>query len=154
MTRKASSSLELQSRTYPSLHFSLSSSRHKLQRQETANNNKLVSDLTTMPFSIVSSAFTFILMARPAVYAFSSTYKSRQTSPLFYRSIHHGPDVEPLTDAEKLGADFTKMNKQLITNYGPGSFDDLVDFTDQFDGGDSEMGVTGDGIVRLQTIGR
>jgi len=107
-----------------------------------------------MPLSILSSTFTFVLAARPAVYAFSPAYKSRQASQLFYRSIHHGPDVEPLTDAEKLGADFSKMKKEMITNYGPGSFDGLVDFTDQFDGGDSEMGVTGDGIVRLQTIGR
>ena len=67
---------------------------------------------------------------------------------------HHGPDVEPLTEEEKLGPAYTKMNKELINNFGPGVFDGFADVNDQFDGGDSEMGLTGDGTVGLKKLGR
>lgn len=53
-----------------------------------------------------------------------------------------------------MGADYTKMNKELINNFGPGVFDGFADVNDQFDGGDSEMGLTGDGTVGLKKLGR
>lgn len=46
------------------------------------------------------------------------------------------------------------MSKDLITNYGPGVLDGFTDIDDQFDGGDSEMGLTGDGTIGLQKVGR
>lgn len=61
--------------------------------------------------------------------------------------------MQPLTEAEKLGSAYTKMNKDLIINYGPGMFDGFVD-NDQFDGGDSEMGLSGDGTTGLRKLGR
>jgi len=62
--------------------------------------------------------------------------------------LHHGPDVGELTDVDRLGADATKMSKDQIQHYGPSSLDDYVDTPDtpdMFDGGDSEMGLFGDG---------
>ena len=53
-----------------------------------------------------------------------------------------------------MGSDYTKMNKELINNIGPGVFDGFADVNDQFDGGDSEMGLTGDGTVGLKKLGR
>jgi len=75
---------------------------------------------------------------------------------LKYRSLHHGPDVEPLSDIERQGAAFTKMDKDAICHYGPGDFAQYEDppSCDSFDGGDSEMGLCGDGNVGLRTFGR
>ena len=64
------------------------------------------------------------------------------------RDNAHRPDVGPLTDVDRLGADATKMDKDQIQHYGPSSLDDYVDTPDTpdlFDGGDSEMGLFGDG---------
>eukprot|EP00571_Detonula_confervacea_P002435 CAMPEP_0172314814 /NCGR_PEP_ID=MMETSP1058-20130122/23349_1 /TAXON_ID=83371 /ORGANISM="Detonula confervacea, Strain CCMP 353" /LENGTH=241 /DNA_ID=CAMNT_0013028761 /DNA_START=350 /DNA_END=1075 /DNA_ORIENTATION=+ len=44
------------------------------------------------------------------------------------------------------------MDKSLIQNSGPGTFEDFVDF-DEFDGGDGQMGVAGDGQKGLEKIG-
>jgi len=70
--------------------------------------------------------------------------------------LHHGPDVEPLSDNEKLGADFTKMDKDEIQQYGPGDFTQYTDSSSShlFDGGDSEMGLSGDGNTGIRQIGR
>lgn len=78
------------------------------------------------------------------------------STELKYRSLHHGPDIEPLTDMEKQGAQSTKMDKDKIHRYGPGDFAQYVDHhsSDLFDGGDSEMGLSGDGNVGLQKFGR
>lgn len=108
-----------------------------------------------MPSSTVvaSSALYFVLLAQPsAAFTPASNSYTRSSIKLNYRSIHHGPDVEPLTESERLGA--YKMNKSLITNFGPGVLDGLVDNDNQFDGGDSEMGLTGDGAIGLQQFGR
>lgn len=56
---------------------------------------------------------------------------------------------------EKLGRDYTKMDKAQIQHYGPGDqLSQYVDPSDLFDGGDSEMGLTGDGNIGLKQIGR
>lgn len=44
------------------------------------------------------------------------------------------------------------MSKDQIDRYGPGSLQDFVDF-DEFDGGDGQMGVAGDGNKGLEKIG-
>jgi hypothetical protein len=92
--------------------------------------------------------------------AFSHTSTKVQhkisSTELRYRSLHHGPDVEPLSDAEKQGAGFTKMDKDKINQYGPGDFTQYTDHhsSDLFDGGDSEMGLSGDGNSGLHKFGR
>lgn len=105
--------------------------------------------------AIASTILNFVVLAKPsAAFSPASTPFIRSSAKLNYRSIHHGPDVEPLTEAERLGAEYTKMNKEFITNYGPGVLDGLSDNDSQFDGGDSEMGLTGDGVIGLQKLGR
>lgn len=101
--------------------------------------------------SIVPSADAFACSSVKT----QSYHLQKSFSALKYRSLHHGPDIEPLTDIEKLGSDFTKMSKDRIDRFGPGDFDQYADFpSDQFDGGDSEMGLSGDGSVGLRKLGR
>jgi hypothetical protein len=45
----------------------------------------------------------------------------------------------------------TKMDKSQVQSYGPGSFADYVDFN-EFDGGDGQMGVAGDGNTKLEKM--
>jgi len=45
-----------------------------------------------------------------------------------------------------------KMDKSLIQNAGPGTFADFVDFGEEFDGGDGQMGVAGDGSSGLDKM--
>lgn len=45
-----------------------------------------------------------------------------------------------------------KMEKKDIQSYGPGNFEGFVDF-DEFDGGDGQMGVAGDGDKGLEKMG-
>jgi hypothetical protein len=100
--------------------------------------------------ALVATAFTPQWFPKLAV-----TYYSQ--SKLNYRSMHHGPDVEPLTELEKLGASATKLDKDKIQRYGPGDFIQYFDDGSQdvvFDGGDSEMGLSGDGTSGLKKIGR
>ena len=54
------------------------------------------------------------------------------------------PDIEKTREA-------TNMDKSLIDRAGPGSFADYVDFN-EFDGGDGQMGVAGDGNAGLEEI--
>ena len=54
------------------------------------------------------------------------------------------PDIEKTREA-------TNMDKSQIDRAGPGSFADYVDFN-EFDGGDGQMGVAGDGNAGLEKI--
>lgn len=105
---------------------------------------------------VVSCVLAFQVLS-PSVDAFAITHASKSnpsTTQLGYRSLHHGPDVEPLTEMEKQGVDFTKMPKDELDRFGPGSFDQYPDSTsNDFDGGDSETGLVGDGQYGLRQIG-
>jgi len=56
----------------------------------------------------------------------------------------NNPDLE---DREKL-----KLPRDQVDRFGPGNLDTYVDF-DEFDGGDGQMGVAGDGNAGLEKIG-
>ena len=104
----------------------------------------------------ISSAPLFASAFSPAQSYCSNYQVSSSTSTgLNYRSLHHGPDIQPLTDIDRMGSSVTKMDKDRINNYGPGDFNEYVDHerTDLFDGGDSEMGIFGDGNNGLQKFG-
>jgi len=45
------------------------------------------------------------------------------------------------------------LPKDQVDRYGPGTFEEYVDFDDEFDGGDGQMGVAGDGNKKLEKIG-
>jgi len=60
-----------------------------------------------------------------------------------------GPaDYDPETDSREAN----EMNREDIDRYGPGKWENYVDF-DEFDGGDGQMGVAGDGDKGLEKIG-
>jgi len=111
-----------------------------------------------------SSAFTYIAMSlvefaqfAGAFYGASTTLNSGHVSSstkLYYRALHHGPDVPD--HSSNIERESTKMDKDKIRHYGPGDFDQYVDHdsSDLFDGGDSEMGLAGDGNLGLRRIGR
>ena len=52
----------------------------------------------------------------------------------------------PETKPEEETQEATKMAKDQIDRYGPGNWDDFVEFH-EFDGGDGQMGVAGDGYI-------
>jgi hypothetical protein len=118
--------------------------------------------MTYSPSTLLSVALVASISSTPTANAFSNlnvkAYQNRHqcsSVELKYRSLHHGPDIEPLTDMEKLGQEYTKLSKDKIDRFGPGDFNDFSDFPmDQFDGGDSDMGLSGDGIIGLQKLGR
>lgn len=56
------------------------------------------------------------------------------------------PDVEGTT------REATKLDQDKVDNYGVGDWSSFVDF-DEFDGGDGQMGVAGDGNKKLEKFG-
>jgi len=61
----------------------------------------------------------------------------------------YAPDDCP--DVEAQSREANKMDKSQVKAYGPGSFADYVDFN-EFDGGDGQMGVAGDGNTKLEKM--
>lgn len=84
----------------------------------------------------------------------SSTRRARSTAVFGYLDDLtpelYAPSNEP--DVEKT-RESTNLSKDRVDRYGPGDFDDYVDFGDEFDGGDGQMGVAGDGNKKLEKIG-
>lgn len=137
-----------------------------LQRTRNCCHSKLQPIMSTTTF--ISLALSLAISPSPLADAFSHSnayakpnlivkYSSHHVSSteLKYRSLHHGPDVEPLSDMERQRADSTKMDTDQIQQYGPGNVaQDEDHHPSDFDGGDSEMGLSGDGNVGLQKFGR
>lgn len=63
------------------------------------------------------------------------------------------PDTTAKADPVKDSYEYNKMSQEDIDRYGPGTMADFVDF-EEFDGGDGQMGVAGDGQAGLEAIGR
>ncbi|KAL7493399.1 hypothetical protein ACHAWT_005948 [Skeletonema menzelii] len=59
---------------------------------------------------------------------------------------------EDTPDVEAQSREANKMDKSQVKSFGPGSFADYVDFADEFDGGDGQMGVAGDGNKQLEKM--
>ena len=53
-------------------------------------------------------------------------------------------EKENAPDARKDSREYNTMDKDTIDRYGPGTFEVFQDF-EEFDGGDGQMGVAGDG---------
>ena len=68
---------------------------------------------------VIGCALALLLSSSPSADAFANMHASRNnfSTQLSYRSLHHGPDVEPLTEMERLGADFTKMPKDMLDRF-------------------------------------
>ena len=63
------------------------------------------------------------------------------------------PKAPDQYDSETESLEATNLDRNLIDRYGPGTLKDFVDFNDEFDGGDGQMGVAGDGQKGLEKIG-
>lgn len=102
-------------------------------------------------FSITSaSAFTaptFFKTSSKATNVVLKGYLDDLSKELYAESS--APDSEDIENSTK---EATNMSKDQIDRYGPGSLQDFVDF-DEFDGGDGQMGVAGDGNKGLEKIG-
>ena len=59
---------------------------------------------------------------------------------------------EDAPDVQAQSREANKMDKSQVKSFGPGSFADYVDFKDEFDGGDGQMGVAGDGNKQLEKM--
>lgn len=87
-----------------------------------------------------------------AANAFSVVPKKTTTTTTSTRRYGYLDDLSkelyaPDGSSSREEVDTQKMNldKEKIDRYGVGSWDDYVDFGDEFDGGDGQMGVAGDG---------
>lgn len=56
-------------------------------------------------------------------------------------------------DEEKESLEATALDRAQVDRYGPGSLEGFQDFQDEFDGGDGQMGVAGDGNKGLEKMG-
>lgn len=94
-----------------------------------------------------------LLLALESASAFVPHAQSR--SPTLLKGYLDGlidpnaPDPDPDPEAESREA--TNMPADQIDRAGPGSWDQFVDF-DEFDGGDGQMGVAGDGNSKLASF--
>lgn len=107
----------------------------------------LKSIVITAAGAINTAAFTPCLTRNPAI--------SKSCVPLrgYLDDITkelYSEDGNPDPEAESREA--TKMTKDQIENFGPGTLADYVDFGDEFDGGDGQMGVAGDGNKQLEKM--
>ena len=97
--------------------------------------------------------FKHFLLSCPTVPFSPSPLISRSTKLAGYlddlSSELYSPDANPNPEEESREA--TKMDKSNIANYGVGDWSSFVDF-EEFDGGDGQMGVAGDGTCRLNLL--
>ncbi|GMH78437.1 hypothetical protein TrST_g4755 [Triparma strigata] len=66
-------------------------------------------------------------------------------------------DIKPTDESKKANPErdsheYNKLKPEDIDRFGPGTLGNFVDF-DEFDGGDGQMGVAGDGNSQLEDIG-
>ena len=92
-------------------------------------------------FTAVYSARAFAPQFRVSRSTFLQGYLDDLTQELY------GEDPNPNPDEESREA--TQMKKEDVSNFGAGSWEGYVEF-DEFDGGDGQMGVAGDGNTKLE----
>ena len=96
-----------------------------------------------------------VASANAAAFVPSLPSNTRQSTPSLKGYLDdlskdlYAPDADPNPGQDSREA--TKMAKDQVTSYGPGSFKDFVDFN-EFDGGDGQMGVAGDGKNKLERM--
>ena len=88
----------------------------------------------------------------PCVVKSPSLTTSSNIGPLYgylddLSSELYGEDGNPVPEEETREA--TQMKQEDVANFGVGNWNDYVEF-DEFDGGDGQMGVAGDGNKKLE----
>lgn len=111
--------------------------------------------INSVALSFVGAASTNVATAFVQPCLLPNTRRSFLPSPLkgYLDDISnelYAPDANPNPEEESREAN--KMDKSLISNAGPSSLADFVDFGDEFDGGDGQMGVAGDGNKGLEKM--
>lgn len=89
----------------------------------------------------LQSTAAFAPHGRPSKATFLQGYLDDLSKDLY------GEDPNPNPEEESREA--TAMNKEDVANFGVGNWDSYVEF-DEFDGGDGQMGVAGDGNKSLE----
>merc|ERR1719464_813325 len=108
-----------------------------------------------MKFSSVAISLTSIVAAHAAFVPSTVTqYRTRTIIKGYLDDLNKElyDDRDPNPDPDKESFEATKMKDEDKDRYGPGKWDDFVEF-DEFDGGDGQMGVAGDGNKGLEKIG-
>lgn len=105
-----------------------------------------------MRFSSIALSAAFFFEASTSVHGFAPVQGPASTTALMgylddLSAELHAPDATPVPDEES--REHNKMAKEDIVSAGPGSWDDYVEFN-EFDGGDGQMGVAGDGSKGLE----
>jgi len=100
-----------------------------------------------MKFSSLALATLSFFEASSSVNAFSPTMKVASSSSLMgylddLTEDLNAPDANPIPEEESREANV--MSKDEVVGAGPGNWDSYVEFN-EFDGGDGQMGVAGDG---------
>lgn len=79
------------------------------------------------------------------------------SGPLFGNLDDLTEQIKPTEESKKANPErdsheFNKLKQEDLDRYGPGNLGNFVDFN-EFDGGDGQMGVAGDGNSQLEDIG-
>lgn len=103
---------------------------------------KLSIATTLLSITIANAAFT----TRP------STCTLNKGTALFGYLDDLNKDIAPTEEAEEKPAEAFNLQQEQVDRFGPGEWKDYVEFN-EFDGGDGQMGVAGDGNVSLEKFG-
>jgi hypothetical protein len=115
---------------------------------DTRENTNIIIIIIIMKFSSFALASFSFFEVTSSVTSFSPTkaHTSIVTRRMGYlddlTSDLAAPDSNPIPEEEAREANV--MSKEKIVGAGPGDWDSYVEF-DEFDGGDGQMGVAGDG---------
>jgi hypothetical protein len=100
---------------------------------------------TVAVFVTMNCSVQGFLSHKPA-FTFTATSTAMRMGYLDDLNPIPNPNIEVREDDSY---EATKMNKEDIDRAGPGSWESYVEF-DEFDGGDGQMGVAGDGNAKLE----
>jgi len=109
--------------------------------------NTIVSLKAVALMASLHSSTGFLLS--PSAFGANSLMKDNKNNALFGKLDDLTSDITPrdedkYANPEKDSHDYNKLDKKDIDRYGPGNLGNFVDFN-EFDGGDGQMGVAGDG---------
>jgi hypothetical protein len=112
---------------------------------------------------ILLNAFLFIAFGSSSYSAFNfpvgSSFASKRISRVVVKGylddLSKDLTAKPAGeyDAATESLEATNLERSQVDRYGPGSLREFKDFSDEFDGGDGQMGVAGDGNKGLEKIG-
>ncbi|GMI21250.1 hypothetical protein TrCOL_g1914 [Triparma columacea] len=93
-----------------------------------------------------------------STFAFTPSLINRPSFLLKGKLDDFSKDIIPTDESKKANPERDSYRANVkdqkdVDRFGPGTYEDYVDFGDEFDGGDGQMGVAGDGQKGLEKIG-